>query len=65
MKDDRLRVPVEPDYVSALGLAVFVFAKLEWAAICCCERIKPGSINDLPKMKNEVAPVSWSGVGLG
>jgi hypothetical protein len=58
MKDDRLRVPVEPDYVSALGLAVFVFAKLEWAAICCCERIKPGSINDLPKMKKTAGGVA-------
>ncbi|HWX27920.1 MAG TPA: hypothetical protein VNZ53_10870 [Steroidobacteraceae bacterium] len=48
MKGDRLRVPVEPAYITALGLAVFAFAQLEWAAICCCERMAPNSINTGP-----------------
>ena len=47
MKDDRLRIPVEREYVSALGLAVFAFARLEWVAVCFCERIKPGSIFEI------------------
>jgi len=51
MKGDRLRIPVEPAYVSALGLAIFAFARLEWAAVCCCERIEPNSIHALPKNK--------------
>jgi hypothetical protein len=47
MKGDRLRVQVEPDYISALGLAVFAFARAEWAAVWCCERLAPDSINTL------------------
>lgn len=47
MKDDRLRIEVDPDYASALGLAVYAFASLEWNAVQCCERIEPGSIDAL------------------
>ena len=47
MKDERLRIAVNPDYTSALGLAVYCFASLEWNAIQCCERIEPGSIDAL------------------
>jgi transcriptional regulator with XRE-family HTH domain len=55
-RGDRLRVPVEPAYVSALGLAVFAFARLEWAAVWCCERIAPTSINNtLPRMAGDLA----------
>jgi hypothetical protein len=49
MKDDRLRVPVEKAYVEALGLATFAFARLEWDAVWCCERMKPGYINNLKR----------------
>ncbi len=53
---DRLRVPVERDYISALGMAVFAFARLEWAAVWCCERIAPNSINNtLPRMAGDLA----------
>lgn len=47
MTDERLRIPVSPDYTSALGLAVYCFASLEWNAVWCCERIEPGSIDSL------------------
>jgi hypothetical protein len=47
MKDQRLSIPVHPDYASALGLAVYCFASLEWNAVRCCERIEPGSIDSL------------------
>ena len=47
MKDDRLNIPVEPAYTSALGLAVYAFAALEWNAIRCCEKLKAGSIDAL------------------
>ncbi len=47
MKDERLRISVLPDYSSALGLAVYCFASLEWNAVWCCERIHPGSIEGL------------------
>ena len=44
MKDDRLRVVVEDDYTKALGLALYVFARLEWDAVWCIETLSPGSI---------------------
>jgi hypothetical protein len=47
MKDDRLRVPMENDYALALGRAIFIFTKLEWSAIECCERIIPDSFHVL------------------
>lgn len=47
MKDDRFKIGVDPDYTSALGLAVYAFASLEWNAVWCCERIEPGSIEAL------------------
>lgn len=47
MTGERLLVPVHPDYTSAIGLAVYCFARLEWNAVWCCERIKPGSVTEL------------------
>src|SRR5437870_3414790 len=38
MRGDHKRVPLEDAYALALGRAVFIFAKLEWSAISCCER---------------------------
>lgn len=49
MIDDRLRVSVAADYVVALGRATYVFATLEWDAVWCCERLKPGFIDKLKK----------------
>jgi len=47
VKNDRLKILVEPAYASALGLAVYAFAGAEWNAIRCCERIRPGSVDAL------------------
>jgi hypothetical protein len=47
MPDERLRIPVHPDYASAIGLAVYCFASLEWDAVWCCEAIERGSVDGL------------------
>ena len=47
MKGDRFRLAAEAEYLSAIGLAVYAFASLEWNAVWCCERIAPGSIDAL------------------
>jgi hypothetical protein len=47
MKGDRLRVPMENDYALSLGRAIFIFSKLEWSAIECCERIMTDSFHAL------------------
>ena len=41
-KDDRLRVTLDDPYAHALGLALFCFARMEWDAIYCCEKIDAG-----------------------
>jgi hypothetical protein len=46
-KDDRLRSPVKPDYVEALGRAAFTFATCEWQVVWCAEKISPGSLQKI------------------
>ncbi len=47
MKDDRLRVPIDDEYLRAVGLALFGFARLEWSAVYCCEKINSGYLNNV------------------
>lgn len=47
MKGERHKISVDRDYTSALGLAVYCFASLEWNAVQCCDRIERGSIDKL------------------
>jgi hypothetical protein len=47
VKDDRLRIPIDPSYIASLGLATYAFAELEWSAVWCCERMCPGIVNSL------------------
>lgn len=46
-KNERLKIPCETQYVAALGLTAYAFARLEWNAVWCCERIQPGIIREL------------------
>jgi hypothetical protein len=46
MKNDRLRQPIDPDYMQALGTATFCFAICEWNAVYCAERVRPGSLRE-------------------
>ncbi len=49
MKDDRLRMTLDDPYAAALGRAVFAFARLEWDAAWCCNKLEPGYIDNLSK----------------
>lgn len=40
----------DPDYERALGRALFGFALLEWDAVWCAERIKPGFVNEVARL---------------
>ena len=40
VKDERLRVPIDDPYLHSLGLAVVCFARLEWNAAWCCEKMQ-------------------------
>lgn len=45
MKNDRLRVIVDEPYLRSVGLAIFCFARLEWDAVWCCEKIQTGYLS--------------------
>lgn len=51
MKNARLRNNVEDGYAKALGITLYAFARCEWDATYCAERIKPGSIAKFKKKK--------------
>lgn len=42
MKDDRLRIPADAPYLAAIGRATYCFAILEWNAVYCGEKLRPG-----------------------
>lgn len=39
------RIPVDDDYLTALGRAVYHFSYLEWGIVWLCERYSPGFIS--------------------
>jgi len=47
MTDDRERIPIDNEYVKALGLAVYAFARLEWQVVWCSEKINPGALRKI------------------
>lgn len=52
MSYDRLRIPQDPDYFHAIGLAAVAFARLEWDAVWCCHRLQSNYIQTIePKRK--------------
>lgn len=52
MANERLLIPQDADYFHALGLATVAFARLEWNAVWCCERLQKGYISTIePKKK--------------
>ncbi len=49
MKDDRLRVSVDAVYSTALGMATYCFAVMEWNAVYCGEKLSPGYVNTVAR----------------
>jgi hypothetical protein len=47
MKDERLCVPIDDAYLHAVGLATICFARLEWNAAWCCEKMHQGYLDDV------------------
>ncbi|MDT7526960.1 hypothetical protein NOG12_12850 [Pseudidiomarina sp. GXY010] len=44
MSDERKLIPADPEYLSALGLATYAFARCEWQVVWCSEKVYPGSV---------------------
>ena len=49
LSDDRLRIPQDPNYFHAIGLAAVAFARLEWSAVWCCHRLQPNYIETITR----------------
>ena len=47
MANDRMRIPQDSAYFHAIGLAAVAFARLEWNAVWCCERLQAGYITTI------------------
>lgn len=47
MSDERKLIPADPEYLSALGLAAYAFARCEWQVVWCSEKIHPGSVTKI------------------
>ena len=58
MSDDRLRIPQDPDYFRAFGLAAIAFSRLEWDAVWCCERLQSGYINKIERGKKTAGAIA-------
>lgn len=64
MSDDRLRVPQDPDYFHAVGLAAVAFARLEWGAVWCCHRLQPGYIQTIETRRKTAGVIAGDLEGL-
>lgn len=64
MTDERLTIPQEPKYFQAVGLAVIAFARLEWEAAWCCERIAEGYIASIEPDRKTAGRIATDFVSL-
>ena len=58
MSNDRLRIPPDPDYFHAIGLAVVAFARLEWNAVWCCYRLQPNYIETIESERKTAGTIA-------
>ncbi|MBR0560494.1 hypothetical protein [Neokomagataea anthophila] len=58
MPDDRRRIPQDPTYFQAIGLAAVAFARLEWDAVWCCERLELGYIDTIDAEKKTAGRIA-------
>lgn len=58
MSNDRIRIPQDPDYFHAIGLAAVAFSRLEWDAVWCCERLEIGYINTIEPRKKTAGKIA-------
>jgi len=58
MTNERLLIPVDDPYLDALGLAMVAFARLEWNASYCCERLQPGYIATIESQRKTAGRIA-------
>jgi len=64
MKDDRLRVPIDEPYLYSVGLATICFARLEWDAVWCCEKLQPGYVQTIGTEKKTAGRIATDLINL-
>lgn len=58
MNDDRHRIPQDSVYFQTIGLAVVSFARLEWDAVWCCERLESDYIRTIKAQKKTAGKIA-------
>lgn len=58
MSDERMLIPQDPQYFQAIGLAAIAFARLEWNAAWCCERLNPNYISTIETKKKTAGTIA-------
>ena len=56
--NERNLIPQDADYFQAIGLAIVAFARLEWNAVWCCERLKSGYIQTIEIKKKTAGKIA-------
>nr|WP_321484106.1 hypothetical protein [uncultured Cohaesibacter sp.] len=56
--NERNLIPQDADYFHAIGLAIVAFARLEWNAVWCCERLKSGYIQTIEIKKKTAGKIA-------
>lgn len=64
MAEERLLIPIDEPYLHALGLAMIAFARLEWNASYCCERLQPGYIATIQPERKTAGKIARDLIGL-
>lgn len=65
MNDERLTIPIDDAYVHAVGLATICFARLEWNAVWCCEKMHVGYVHTVAtktagQIANDLLSLAWA-----
>jgi len=56
--NNRFGIAQDAAYLHAVGLATMAFARLEWDAIRCCERLKPGYTSRIEQQRKTTSTIA-------
>ena len=56
--NERLRIPQDDEYFQAVGLAAIAFARLEWNAVWCCEKLQSGYIRSIEEKRKTAGKIA-------
>jgi hypothetical protein len=64
LSDERLRIPIDAPYLHVTGLALICFARLEWSAVWCCEKLQPGYLGTIQSQRKTPGTIANDFAGM-